>query len=43
MVEAGWIRPLPDHDKYLGWCQTIVDRVILGSAEEIAPASATLD
>ena len=37
MVEAGWIQPLPDERTYLGWCQTIVDRVTLGSAEHIIP------
>jgi phospholipase/lecithinase/hemolysin len=33
LAEAGWIRPLPDQRTYRGWCQTIVKRVALGSAE----------
>jgi thermolabile hemolysin len=37
MAEAGWIRPLPDQTNYLGWCQAIVDRVTLGSVEDLAP------
>jgi phospholipase/lecithinase/hemolysin len=33
LAEAGWIRPLPDQRTYRVWCQTIVKRVTLGSAE----------
>jgi phospholipase/lecithinase/hemolysin len=40
MVEAGWIQPLPDHDTYLGWCQTIVDQLTEGTAEPIVSESA---
>ena len=43
MAEAGWIRPLPDRDTYLGWCQGIVNRVTRGAAEQMAPVSASLD
>ena len=33
LAEAGWIRPLSDQRTHLGWCQTIVKQVTLGSAE----------
>ena len=36
LAEAGWIRPLPDHGTYLGWCRTIVHQVTLGSADASA-------
>ena len=38
LAEAGWIRPLPDQRTYRGWCQTIVKRVTLGSAEDTVSA-----
>lgn len=31
MSRAGWIRPLPDQAAYLHWCQSIVDKVTLGT------------
>jgi phospholipase/lecithinase/hemolysin len=40
LAEAGWIRPLPDQRAYLAWCQTIVNRVTLGSAEDLPPVHA---
>ena len=43
MAEAGWIRPLPDQTTYLRWCQVIVDRVTLGSAEHIGSLLPTPD
>jgi phospholipase/lecithinase/hemolysin len=40
LAGAGWIRPLPDQRAYLAWCQTIVNRVTLGSAEDLPPVHA---
>jgi hypothetical protein len=37
MAAAGWVRPMPDRATYLSWCQTIVERVTMGPANNINP------
>ena len=37
MAAAGWINPLPDRETYLGWCETIVDRVAMEPLQSAAP------